>query len=61
MRTRRVLFIDDDDSVHSSASRYFTELGYRTFTAATGREGIKVFNVLEELRPKQPMCPRESE
>ncbi len=61
VRTRRVLFIDDDDSVRSNASRLFTEMGYRTFTAATGREGIKVFNVLEELRPKQPMCPRESE
>lgn len=49
MTTRRVLFIDDDESVLSSTSRYFTKLGYRTFTAATGRDGIKKFN---HVRPE---------
>lgn len=44
MSTRRVLFIDDDESVLSSMSRYFTKLGYQAFTAASGREGVKTFH-----------------
>ena len=44
MSTRRVLFIDDDESLCSAYSRYFAKLGYQTFTAADGREGVKVFN-----------------
>ena len=44
MSTRRVLFIDDEESVLISMSRYFKKLGYQVFTAASGREGVKAFH-----------------
>ena len=44
MSTRRVLFIDDDASVLRFLSRSFAKLGYQTFTAASGREGIREFH-----------------
>jgi DNA-binding NtrC family response regulator len=42
--TRRILFIDDDELILSSLTRHFDRLGYQTFTATSGREGIKAFN-----------------
>ena len=47
MRTRRVLFIDDDESVLKFLSRSFAKLGYQTFTAASGREGIREFSRIQ--------------
>lgn len=44
MNTRRVLFIDDDESVLRFLSRGFAKLGYQVFTAASGREGIREFH-----------------
>lgn len=44
MGTRRILFIDDDELILSSLTRHFDRLGYQTFSAASGREGIKTFN-----------------
>ena len=44
MKKRRVLFIDDDESILSGLDRYFTKLGYETFTARSGREGIEKFH-----------------
>ncbi len=43
MSTPRVLFIDDDESVLRFLSGSFAKLGYETFTAASGREGIREF------------------
>ena len=44
MNTPSVLFIDDDESVLKFLSRSFAKLGYQTFTAASGREGVTEFN-----------------
>ncbi len=44
MGTRRILFIDDDELILSSLTRHFDRLGYQTFSATSGREGIKAFN-----------------
>lgn len=44
MGTRRILFIDDDELILSSLTRHFDRLGYQTFSAASGREGIETFN-----------------
>ena len=44
MSTPSVLFIDDDESVLQFLSRSFVKLGYQTFTAASGQEGITEFN-----------------
>lgn len=44
MGTRRILFIDDDELILSSLTRHFDRLGYQTFSATSGREGIKTFN-----------------
>ncbi len=44
MGTRRILFIDDDELILTSLTRHFDRLDYQTFTATSGREGIKAFN-----------------
>lgn len=41
---RRVLFIDDDETILDVWRRYFAKVGYQVFTAPSGHEGIKTFN-----------------
>lgn len=41
---RRVLFIDDDETILNVWRRYFAKVGYQVFTAPSGHEGIKTFN-----------------
>ena len=43
--TRRVLFIDDDESILNVLRRYFVKMDYQVFTATSGHEGIKTFNL----------------
>ncbi len=44
----RILFVDDEDSVRKALGDYFTELGHEVYRAATGQEGLALF---EQVRP----------
>lgn len=44
MTARRILFIDDDEGIIRVLNKYFESRGYQTFSALTGREGIKTFH-----------------
>ncbi len=48
MSTHRILFIDDDEDVLKSLTRYFSALGHEVFSASSGPEGLGRF---EQVRP----------
>lgn len=48
MASYRILFVDDDPAVLKSLGEYFERLGHQVFRAASGREGIKLY---QEHRP----------
>lgn len=44
MASYRILFVDDDASVLKSLGDYFEKLGHRVLRAASGREGLKLYD-----------------
>jgi DNA-binding NtrC family response regulator len=46
--TYRILFIDDDPTVLNSLSGYFERLGHQVYRAASGKEGLVLY---EQQRP----------
>ena len=48
MASYRILFVDDDAAVLSSLGSYFERLGHRVDRAASGKEGVELF---EQHRP----------
>ena len=47
MTVYRILFIDDDAQVLSSLGGYFERLGHEVYRAASGKEGISVWDRVE--------------
>ena len=41
MNQRKLLIIDDEQAVHEMLSQYLRELGFMTYSAFDGREGLK--------------------
>jgi DNA-binding NtrC family response regulator len=44
----RLLFVDDEESIRRSLGNYFRELGHEVHTAASGKEGLALF---EQVQP----------
>jgi DNA-binding NtrC family response regulator len=44
MATYRILFVDDDPQVLKSLGGYFEKLGHEVFRAASGKEGLKLYD-----------------
>ena len=45
----RVLIIDDSSAIRKALNRHLQDLGFETFEAATGTEGLQQFQKIEKL------------